>query len=216
MLNEGSKGELPAMPTCAYCEAHAWYRDRHTGEYLCPAHSRLEVAGPHSPAGDAQEDEQCPTPVIRAANAGDKAAIGWLAQVFWDEMEMECFDCCYRLDELPAFVACAGDEIVGVASYVCEGEAVNLVSFTVRPQWQGHGAGHALLAAVIQQARAAGAARVILATANDNPLALVLYQRLGFVITGVQVGKVLQHHRATEYGFGSIPVRDEIQMELKL
>jgi ribosomal protein S18 acetylase RimI-like enzyme len=205
------------MPNCSYCQAHAWYRDRATGDYLCPAHARLEVTGPRASARHVRDDDNSRSaPVIRLADIGDKVAIAELAQAFWDELDMECFDRHYRLDELPAYVACVGDEVVGVASYAHEGDAVNLVSFTVRPEWQGQGTGHALLATVIGRAREAGASRVILATANDNPLALALYQRLGFVITAVQVGKVLQHHRVTEYGFGGIAVRDEIQMELRL
>jgi ribosomal protein S18 acetylase RimI-like enzyme len=65
-------------------------------------------------------------------------------------------------------------------------------------------------------ARAEGAERLIVATTNDDLPALGLYQRLGFTITQVLVGKLLEHHGGVELGFAGIPVRDEIQLELRL
>ena len=65
-------------------------------------------------------------------------------------------------------------------------------------------------------ARTQGAARIIVATTNDDLPALGLYQRLGFTITEVRVGKLLEHHGGVESGFAGIPVRDEIRMELRL
>jgi ribosomal protein S18 acetylase RimI-like enzyme len=90
------------------------------------------------------------------------------------------------------------------------------VMLNVLPRWQGRGAARELIAAVTDVARAEGAARVIVATTNDDLLALGLYQRLGFTITQVLVGKLLEHHGGTEPGFAGIPVRDEIRLELQL
>ena len=205
------------MPQCACCESSALHQDRHSGDFLCPAHARLEVAG----------SSGCPSRAkpltIRAATPGDRPAIARLAEYFWGEVEVACFDRSYQVDGLPAFVACApaepgadGDEIAGVVSYAREGDAVNLVLLNVLPQWQGRGAGRDLIAAVVEAARADNAARVVVATTNDDLPALDLYQRLGFTITGVCVGRLLAHHGGSEPGFAGIPVRDEIQMELRI
>nr|HID13098.1 GNAT family N-acetyltransferase [Anaerolineae bacterium] len=194
------------MPTCAYCDTNAVYRDRASGAYLCPVHARLEVTGPR---GEAPR----PPLTIRPATPADRPRIAELADYFWGETEVECFGRSYQVDALPAYVACDEDEIVGAASYVREGDAVNLVMLNVLPQWQGRGA---QLQAVAETARAEGAGRLIVATTNDDLPALCLYQRFGFVITGVLVGRVLEHHSGVEPGLAGIPVRDEIQMELRL
>ena len=117
---------------------------------------------------------------------------------------------------LPAYLACDVDEIVGLASYAREGDAVNLVMLNVLLRWQGRGVGRELVAAVNELARAEGAKRVIAATSNDDLLALGFYQRLGFTITEVLVGKLVEHHGKAEPGFSGIPVRDEIHLELQL
>jgi ribosomal protein S18 acetylase RimI-like enzyme len=197
------------MDSCAYCAANALYRDRTSDTYLCLAHTRLEVTGP-------REGTRRPPLAIRSAVSADQARIAELADHFWGEVEVECFGRSYRVGALPATVACDGDEIVGFASYAREGDAVNLVMLNVLPRWQGRGAARALIAAVTVVARTEGAAQVIVATTNDDLPALGLYQRLGFTITEVRAGKLLEHHGGIELGFAGIPVRDEIRMELRL
>ena len=61
-----------------------------------------------------------------------------------------------------------------------------------------------------------GAERLIIATTNDDLPALGLYQRIGFTITGIRVRRLLEHHGGVALGFDNIPVRDEIQMEMRL
>lgn len=58
--------------------------------------------------------------------------------------------------------------------------------------------------------------RLVVATSNDDVPALYLYQRLGFVLTGIKVGAILRHHGGEERGFAGIPVRDELQLERRL
>ncbi|MDY7078261.1 MAG: GNAT family N-acetyltransferase [Chloroflexota bacterium] len=197
------------MNSCTYCDANAFYRDRESGAYLCPVHARLEVTGPRGKAPR-------PPLTIRLATPTDLTRIAELAETFWGEVEVECFGRSYRVDTLPACVACDGDEIVGMASCAIQGDVVNLVMLNVLPQWQGRGVARELIAAVTEIARVEGAERLIVATTNDDLLALGLYQRLGFTITGVLVGRVLEHHGGIEAGFAGIPVRDEIQLELRL
>ncbi|MEE8390576.1 MAG: GNAT family N-acetyltransferase [Anaerolineae bacterium] len=197
------------MNTCTYCDANAIYRDRSSGAGLCPVHSLLEVTGPR---GEAPR----PPLTIRPATPADRTRIAELTAHFWGELQVESFGRRYQIDVLPAFVACDEDEIVGVASYAREEGATNLVMLVVLPQWQGRGVAHRLIEIVAEMTRTEGVERVILSTTNDDLPALGLYQRLGFVITQVLVGRLLEHHGGVEPGFSSIPVRDEIQMELRL
>jgi len=197
------------MNSCVYCDANAIYRDRRSGDYLCLAHARLEVTGPRRAAPR-------PPLTIRPATPADHQHIAELAHYFWGKTGIECFDRSYQVDALPACVACDGDAIVGAASYTRKREANTLVALNVLPQWQGRGVASKLIAAVAEIAQAEGAVRLIVATSNDDLPALALYQRLGFTITGVLAGRLVEHHEGVEPGFAGIPVRDEIQLELRL
>jgi len=176
---------------------------------LCLTHARLEVTGPR---GEAPR----PPLTIRPSTPADRQQIAELTCYFWGETEIECFDHSYQADALPAYIACDGEEIVGVASYAREEDTNVLVMLNVSPQWQGRGVARKLIAAVAETARAEGAICLIVATSNDDLPALALYQRLGFTITGVLTGRLVEHHGGVEAGFSGIPVRDEIQLELRL
>ena len=107
-------------------------------------------------------------------------------------------------------------KIIGSSWMTWDGRRIYLHHFGIQPDWQGRGVARALIAAVQDAARGAGATRMVVATTNDDLPALVLYQRLGFTITEVLPGKLVEHHGGIEPGFASIPVRDEIRMEVTL
>jgi len=190
---------------CNFCDANAQYRDPHSGQYACLTHSRLQVTA------QGRADGAAP-PAVRPAEAADRAAIAALAHYFWGEVEVECFAQRYDVRDLPAFVACDGDQIVGLLSYAIKGDALNLVMLNVLPDWQGRGAGRALVAAVEALARAQGVTRLIVATSNDDLPALYFYQRCGFSLSGLAAGRLVEHHGGEEPGFAGLPVRDEIQL----
>jgi ribosomal protein S18 acetylase RimI-like enzyme len=197
---------------CYLCDANAQYRDSHCGQYVCLAHSRLQVAAQRS--GDTAKP-----PTVRSAEAADRDRIAELALYFWDEVEVECFDHEYDVRHLPAFVVCDDEQdgqVVGLASYAVEGDALNLVMLNVLPGYQGRGAGQALIAAVEKAARARSLSRIVVATSNDDLPALYFYQRRGFRLTGLAAGRLVEHHSGEEPGFAGIPVRDEIQLEKRL
>jgi ribosomal protein S18 acetylase RimI-like enzyme len=83
------------------------------------------------------------------------------------------------------------------------------------------GVGSALVTAVVDQARAAGAAQVWLVTTNANLGALAFYQRLGFHLTALRPGAV-DASRATlkpeipMTGEDDLPIRDELELTLHL
>jgi ribosomal protein S18 acetylase RimI-like enzyme len=85
---------------------------------------------------------------------------------------------------------------------------------------EGAGVGSALLAAAVAAARAAGCARAYLITTNDNMRALRFYQRRGFALVALRP-RAIERARALKpsiplVGFGGIPLRDELELELWL
>lgn len=196
------------METCAYCDAKSLFRDHVSGAYLCAEHAWLEVTGPR--AGTPR-----PPLTIRPATSDDHSQIAALVEHFRGSVEVVCCGHIHRVDTLQAYVACDDDKIVGAACYARAGDALTLVTFNVLPQWQGRGVATGLITAVVQEAQAQGAGRVIAAVSNDDLPGLGLYQRLGFVIVGVLVGRLAKPSGDAEPGFDGILVRDEIQLELR-
>jgi GNAT superfamily N-acetyltransferase len=118
--------------------------------------------------------------------------------------------------EHPSFVAVEDGRIVGVATYVIDGESCELLTLHADPRRRG--VGTALVDAVSAAARAAGCARLWLITTNDNVDALRFYQRRGFRLAALLPGAV-DDSRARlkpgipEIGEYGIPLRDEIELE---
>jgi GNAT superfamily N-acetyltransferase len=199
------------MRSCAFCGDKAQYRDRQTGQHVCLQHVRLEVVavGRRAPA---------PPLEIRPATAGDETRIKELSLYFWDETEVDCFDRQYDVLVCPAFVACEGDYVVGIASYAVEEawDAIVLVILNMLPDHQGRGAASALLDAVRDETARRGLARILVVTSNDDLQALAVYQRYGFRITEVLPGRIARDHGGEFPGLAGIPVRDEVRLEHQL
>jgi ribosomal protein S18 acetylase RimI-like enzyme len=196
---------------CSLCGAKAQFRDRRSGQDLCLEHARLEVvATGQRPA--------TPALTIRPAKPVDYGRIEELALHFWDETEVDCFDREYDVLGCPAFLACDGKQVVGVASYALEvgWNAIVLVILNLLPGYQGRGGGRALLDAVRDEGQRRGLGCVLVVTSNDDLPALALYQRYGFRITEVLPGRIAEHHGGEIPGFAGIPVRDEIRLEYRL
>ena len=87
------------------------------------------------------------------------------------------------------FLACLpGGDTTRPAGLVCgdleKSGTVQLMSMWVRPQARGCGVGEALVAAVIDWARARNATSVHLWVIETNKRAWVFYERCGFALTG--------------------------------
>jgi GNAT superfamily N-acetyltransferase len=164
------------------------------------------VAAGHHPPG--------PRLAIRPAAAADYGRIEELAHYFWDETDVDCFGRQYDVLACPAFLACDGDEVVGVASYAVETDwdALVLVMLNILSDHQGRDGGRMLLNAVRDEALRRNLGSVMVVTSNDDLPALVLYQRYGFRISEVVPGHIAQDHGGEFPGFADIPVRDEIRL----
>jgi GNAT superfamily N-acetyltransferase len=153
---------------------------------------------------------------VRAAGAGDVAALTALYARSWGGPVVVGHGTAYDLTALPTLVADDHGQLAGALTYYVSGVNLEVVSLDADPP--GLGTGTALLSAAIEVARAAGKHRLWLITTNDNVDALRFYQRRGLRIVGVSPGAV-DRSRAIKPGIPhigayGIPIHDEIILEL--
>jgi GNAT superfamily N-acetyltransferase len=90
-----------------------------------------------------------------------------------------------READAPGVPEAAASEPAGLAGGYQQGPGtVGLISMFVRPRARGRGVGEALIAAVLDWARARNATSVHLWVAETSKSARVLYERCGFSLTG--------------------------------
>jgi GNAT superfamily N-acetyltransferase len=121
-------------------------------------------------------------------------------------------------DELPGFIAHDADERIGLATYHIEADECELVSLdSLR---ENVGVGTRLVAAVADAARQAGCRRLWLITSNDNLRALGFYQKRGLELVAIHRNALAESRRLKPsiplIGMDNIPLRDEIELELRL
>ncbi|MBZ0303030.1 MAG: GNAT family N-acetyltransferase, partial [Anaerolineae bacterium] len=91
---------------------------------------------------------------------------------------------------------------------------------TLNSVQEGQGVGTALIEVVKQAAAEEGCTRLWLITTNDNFNALRFYQKRDFRIVAVYPGALDQSRKVKPeiplFGYHGIPLRDEIELELKL
>jgi GNAT superfamily N-acetyltransferase len=131
---------------------------------------------------------------------------------------------------LAALVAWIDDEPVGHLTYRQDPPSTSPPGSTppasTPPGWEvvtlhaarpGRGVGAALMAALLDRARQAGAARVWLITTNDNTNALRFYQRLGFDLVRLDRDAVTEARRRLKPTIAThadgIPIRHELELE---
>jgi len=119
---------------------------------------------------------------------------------------------------LPGFVAEGEGEPAGLLTYRIDGGDCEVVTINAFPR--GAGAGTALMEAVAVAARDAGCRRVWLITTNDNLRALRFYQRRGFRLAALHRDALARSRdlkpSIPEIGLDGIPLRDELELELRL
>ncbi len=110
----------------------------------------------------------------------------------------------------------ATDEVVGLVTWVVDGDAAEIVSLDALAQ--GRGVGTALLSRAEGEAR--GAARVWLQTSNDNLRALCFYALRGYRLVAVHLDAMDVVRQAKpevpERGLDGIPLRDAWVMEKRI
>lgn len=155
------------------------------------------------------------TVVPRSITEADLPQLRRLWQQEWSGQEMIVHGETFRPEQLRGFVV---GEWSGAATYLIrhkECEIVSLNSFE-----PNRGIGTALVEAVIAEARRHSCHRVFLSTTNANLHALAFYQRRGFELCALRRGAVMETRRRKPsiplLEENGIPLRDELELELKL
>jgi GNAT superfamily N-acetyltransferase len=194
---------------CAICGADAWYVCGRSGRPVCPQHSRIEVV---SRLSFGSSDNLS----VREASKDDYQKIIKLAEYFWNESQVVCFDKEYDIQELPAYVVSANDHVSGVLSYALEPKPLIVVMLSVLPGYQGLGAGRMLLDAAKERASSEKKSEILVSTSNDDLPAIYFYQKNGFHIYEIKTDEVARHHGNLEVGFAGIPCRDAIRLRYQV
>jgi ribosomal protein S18 acetylase RimI-like enzyme len=110
-----------------------------------------------------------------------------------------------------------GGDRLALLTWRPDGDDLEVV--TLHAAVPGRGAGSALLAAAAAEARRRRCRRLWLITTNDNTAAFRWYQRRGMVLAAAHVGAVAGSRRLKpeipETGDDGIPIRDELELELR-
>ncbi len=138
--------------------------------------------------------------IIRHATSTDVPAIQGLRNAFLATTTIEWRDDLHTPDEVSAWidehdvvlVAEDGDEVVGVAAYGPFRDVVKRPGYRftvensvhVREDRWGNGVGRALMAALLDEARAHGKHVMVAAVDAENPGSIRFHERLGFVEVG--------------------------------
>jgi len=155
---------------------------------------------------------------VRAVNEIDTDWIERLLVDRWYSTKVVSRGKVHYADRLPGFIALAGEQRVGLATYCIEGDECEVV--TLDSLTEGIGIGTTLIEAVRSRAASNGCRRVWLITTNDNIHALHFYQRRGFSLLAVhrnalEVSRKLKPEIPLT-GSDGIPLRDEIELEMLL
>jgi ribosomal protein S18 acetylase RimI-like enzyme len=120
--------------------------------------------------------------------------------------------------ELPGFVAVQEKNIIGLITYHIKENECEIV--TLDSLVEDIGVGTALVKAVKQTAKNAECTRLWLITTNDNTDALRFYQTRDFLLVAIYRNAIEESRKLKPeiplYGFESIPIRDEIELEMLL
>lgn len=157
---------------------------------------------------------------VRAASAADRPAVARVLSERWGTTTMISRGARHDAASGPAFVAERGGRLVGVATYVMTGGDHDVELLTLDALDEHRGVGSVLVEAVVAAAAAAGCARVVLVTTNDNTGALRFYQRRGFRLVALRAGAVDAARKDKPEipltGNDGIPIHDELELALDL
>ena len=124
----------------------------------------------------------------------------------------------YRPEQVEGFILEEKKEWVGLVTFlITDGECEVTSLDSLR---EGQGIGTQLIEKSIEEARARSCDRLFLITTNDNLHALGFYQKRGFELVTVYRGAVNESRKRKPsiplVGMDGIPLRDEIELEIKL
>lgn len=157
---------------------------------------------------------------IRPILASDKAWVERALHEHWGSTRMVSRGVLHDIAAQEGFIATReGSGIpIGLVTYAIQGGECEMT--LLQSLAEGIGVGAALTLAARDAAVAAGCGRLWLVTTNDNMRALRFYQRRGFTIAAVHINALEQARKLKPgiplIGADGIPLRDEIELEMRL
>lgn len=156
--------------------------------------------------------------IVRSTSAEDQQWIEPFIVEHWGANSVVGHGVEYYPHELAGFVALQNKLPVGLVTYHILDQACEIV--TLNSEKPGIGIGTALIASVKLVAMANRCTRLWLVTTNDNMDALRFYQKRGYELVQIHRNAVEKARRLKPsiplYGIESIPIRDEIELEMPL
>ena len=136
----------------------------------------------------------------------------------WGGEEMVTRGNVYRPEQLDGFVIEDANEWLGLVTFIVTGDECEITSLNSLREHQGIGT--SLVNAVMDETRKQNCRRIFFITTNDNINALGFYQKRGFELVAVHRGAVNESRKIKPtiplIGYNKIPLRDEIELEMKL
>ncbi len=157
-------------------------------------------------------------PALRCLTLSDLPRLRQFWIEHWGGEEMIARGHVYRPEQLEGFVIEDGDEWVGLLTFFVKDGECEVTSLDSLRECQG--VGSRLMDEAIQEARLRNCQRLFLITTNDNLNALGFYQKRGLRIVAVYPGAVNESRKRKPgiplVGMHGIPLRDEIELEIKM
>ena len=145
----------------------------------------------------------------------------WLAELLareWGSARVVTRGKVHNAARLPALLAELDGTPAAVMTYEIKGKECEIV--TLNSMIVGHGAASALIQPIQETARYAACERLWLITTNDNTDALQFYQKRGFHLKAIYPNAIGEARRLKPEipltGKNGIPIRDEIELEMRL
>jgi len=123
----------------------------------------------------------------------------------------------YYPHKLPGFIAFADKKYLGLITYLIKNDTCQIIS--INSIIKRKGIGTALVERVKKEAKKLGLKRIWLITTNDNFDALRFWQKRGFSLKAIYPNAIAFSRKLKPeiplIGNYGIPIKDEIEMELK-
>ena len=135
----------------------------------------------------------------------------------WGGEEMITRGNVYRPEQLDGFVLEEKNEWIGLITFFIKDDECEVTSLdSLR---EGQGIGSKLIDKAMEEAHTQNCKRLFLIATNDNLHALGFYQKRGFEIVAVYRGAINESRKRKPsiplVGMNGIPLRDEIELEIK-
>ena len=156
--------------------------------------------------------------IIRKINEQDHEWIIKILTENWGSPKIITRGKIHEADKYPGFIVEYQNEKIGLITYHIEKNECEITS--LKSLKENLGIGTALLNAVKKVATEKNCKRLWLITTNDNFAAIRFYQIRGFHLVAVYRDTITEYRKIKPeiplYGLESIPIRDEIELEMIL